>query len=224
MSDSLRQALARRPDCPALEELIEAPATFEEHLGHCPACSAELALFRSFEAGEPAPDEREAVRFIVRRLNAPPAHEPFWRRLFTPRWLGGMALAAAALLVAVGVSSQSRFGYTRPPATEDGTLRTTAVIITSPAGDLNHLPPAIEWRPVPGAVSYAVTFQEVDGTVIFYKNITSSPLTLPEKVNKLLVPGKRVLLEVVANDRAGMALARSGQVGMRLQSKATQTH
>ena len=167
-------------------------------------------------------DELEAVRFIVGRLNAPAAREPFWRRLFSPRWLGGMALAAAALLVAVGLSSQWRPGHTSAPSTEDGTLRSATVRITSPTGDLSHLPPAIEWRPVPGALSYALTLQEVDGTVIFYKSITSSPLTLPEKVNKLIVPGKRILLEVVANDGAGTALARSGQVSMRL--KVTQNH
>ena len=227
MSDSLRQALARRPDCPTLEELIEASAAFEEHLGHCHACRAELALFRNFEAGEPAPDERGAVRFIVAQLGqltAPPARETFWQRLFTPRWLGGMALAAAALLVAVGLSSQWRLGHTSAPATEDGALRSTAVRITSPTGDLNQLPPAIEWRPVPGAVSYAIPCREVDGKVILNTYITSSPLILREPVNKLLVPGKKVLLEVVANDGAGIPLARSGQVGIRLQSKATQTH
>ena len=56
----------------------------------------------------------------------------------------------------------------------------------------------------------SVTLSEVDLTVIFHKNVTSSRILLPAEIRKLLVPGKKILLEVEGGT------ARSGAVGLRV--------
>jgi hypothetical protein len=233
MTDPIREALRRQPKCPSPESLIDviehrAPgdrASLEDHLRSCPYCQAELALYRGFQTAEVSADEREAVEAIVKSLG-PRAREEtprrsFWGRLFAPGprpvWLAGAAFAMAAVLIAVGLTSQSRFRHSSPSvADSDQTLRSSAITVTSPVGDVIEAPRAIEWRAVPGGQRYSVELDEVDGNPIFHKNVTTPEVRLPEEVRTLIKPSKKILLTIEAMDSSGAVLARSGTIAIRV--------
>ena len=243
MNDEFRKALQHGPDCPPAETLIGVMehgdpgdrAGINQHLHSCPACQTELAMYRGFEAGEVSADERSAVDFIVKRLQRPAAIVPstpsLWQRIFTrqqnfftSRWMGVAALAMAAVLLTIGLTSQSRTGRVNPPVADDQTLRTSAVTITSPTGEMNESPGFIEWQPLAGAAEYTVTLSEIDGNVIFHKTFTTSRIHLPEEIRNLIKPGKKVLLEVSAENRTGSEIARSGMVSIRVNPAGTGAH
>lgn len=233
--DAFRKALEHGADCPPVETLLEMiehgasgdRAGVENHLRFCPACQTEVSLYRTFEAGAVRADERSAVDFIVKRLaqeTTPPARQKgatasFWQRLFTPAWMGGAALAMAAILVGVGLLPQMRLRHGVEPAMEDQTLRTGTLTVTSPRGDLAEAPNVFEWKPVEGAAEYAVVLSEVDRHAIFYKKVTSSRLLVPVGIRTLIVPGKTVLLEVKAEDGQGRVIAQSGAIRFRIKTQ-----
>jgi hypothetical protein len=200
-------------------------ASLEGHLRSCPSCQAELALYRGFQTAEVQPDEREAVEAIAKTLG-PRAREvttrrSFWGRLFEPGprpvWLAGGAFAMAAVLIAVGLSSQSRSQHSSPSvADSDQSLRSSAINVTSPVGDVIEAPRAIEWKPVPEGQHYSVELAEVDGNPIFHKNVTTPEVRLPEEVRTLIKPSKKILLTIEAMDSSGAVLARSGAIAIRV--------
>src|SRR5215469_1052304 len=111
MTDPLRRALRHGPDCPSAESLIDviehgAPgdrSVIESHLQSCPACQAELALYRGFQAANVQPDEKKAVEAILTRLESGARAETprpsFWSHVLQPArkpvWIGGAAFAMA---------------------------------------------------------------------------------------------------------------------------------
>ena len=216
MSEVFRRALRHGEDCPPPEAMIEAmehgAAGHEEipaHVKRCPACQTELALFRGFEAGEVKADERDAVDYILRRLRGEESAPgpSLWQRLtgfWTPVRMGGFAVAAAALLLTIGLSTQwqSRRG-TPETMQENDVLRSAVIRGISPQGDVAAFPDQIRWEPVPGAAEYNVTLSEVDRNVIFHKKFTTPALDVPQEVRTLMVPGKTVLLLITAMDSSG---------------------
>jgi hypothetical protein len=241
MSDTIHNAFRRSNNCPEISQLFEAmeqDATdprrrlAEEHMQVCPGCQTEWSMFKQFEAGEVRPEEREAVDFIVRTVRARRVAErkervtlhSLWQRLWTPAWMGGAAVAMAALILTVGVVTQWRARHSTSEVFSDNqTLRSQSVEFTTPLRDITQAPTTIQWKPVPGANNYAVTLNEVDGTRIFYTNVTSTLLSLPDDTRKLLTQGRVLLLSVTASDASAREIARSGMVRIRVSSNATGT-
>jgi hypothetical protein len=234
MSDTIQKALHRGADCPELAQLFDAmtqnPADprrvqAEEHLKTCPCCQTEWSLYLQFEAGEVRPDERAAVDFIVKQVHAKRAAErttglrSSWRRFWTPAWMGGAALAMAALVVAIGLTSQWRARHSSPDTYSDNqTLRSQTLEITTPLHEVTQVPAEIKWKMVPDAVTYSAVLTEVDGTRIFYTKVTLTTLSLPDSVRKLLGQGRTLLLAVTASDSSAREIAHSGIVRIHINT------
>ena len=230
MSQNLRDVLRRGPECPPIELLIESLESERDskirlHASTCPACRAEIALYQGFEAPV-EPEEREAVDFIVRRLhqNTAKSKKPsLLERLLSPlRWspgLGAWAMAAAVVVLSVGLVSQWRTRQAEPVAeTEAGkVLRSGTIRIETPLEDVASVPGEIRWEPVAGAASYDVTLSEVDRTVIFHGSFTTNVLVVTGPFSKLIVPGKKVFLTVSARDAGGNELAASGRTAIQME-------
>jgi hypothetical protein len=234
MSMDLREALRHGEDCPAPQVMIEAMEhggagreLIAPHVEKCPACQTELAMFRGFETSEVRSDEKEAVDFIVRRLRGEREPEPaitFWQGLvgwLTPVRMGGFSLAAAAVLLTVGLNSQfqTRRGVTEP-LPESSVTRSALIRGVEPEGEVAEFPRQIRWEAVAGAVSYEVTLTEVDRTVIFHNSFTTPVLEVPAGIRTLVVPGKMVILSIRATDANGIELAQSGQKKIQVRSSA----
>jgi hypothetical protein len=236
MNDLMRQAVRRGPQCPELPQLLDAmdqdPATpvrreMEAHLHSCASCQTEWKLFQEFQAADVQQEERESVEYIVRKVaaNRPPlpALPPkprFWQQLLKPAWIGASVVALAALVMAIGLTSQWRARHTS--IVDDGgssVLRSQTIEITTPLHDLNEVPRDLTWTPVPGATSYDVLFTEVDGTRIFYTKITTPSLLLPSNITTLLAQGRTLILSITAGDRAEREIARSQSERIRIRTK-----
>ena len=237
MSDIIR-ALKRGDDCPELNELFEAmerdsadPSRrqAEEHMKNCSGCQTEWTLFQQFEAGEPRADEREAVAFIVKQVQAKRAEQrrgeaaeerrSFWQRFLTPAWLGGAALAMAAVVMSIGLISQWQARHATSAVYNDQeTLRSEVLEFSTRLDRLTSVPDEIAWKAVPGAASYTVLLTEVDDTKIVYTKVTSLSLSLPDQVRRMLAQGQLLLLTVTASDASGREIARSAIVRMRLRT------
>ncbi len=229
MSELLKQALKRGPECPALEVLIAAlenPNTetgVRKHVSACPACQSEVALFQGFEAATPVTgEERQAVDFIVARLNErmrSPQKESLLTRLFgslTPGRMGAFAMAAAVVILGVGLTTQWRARKVEPVA-ETSVVRSAKIRLNTPLENLATAPSEISWYPVAGAATYEVSVAEVDRTVVFYNKFTSSVLQVPAELSRLLLPGKTLAFRVTARDAAGRELATTGDLDLRVE-------
>jgi hypothetical protein len=167
------------------------------------------------------------VDFIVRRLRGEREPEPaitFWQGLvgwLTPVRMGGFSLAAAAVLLTVGLNSQfqTRRGVTEP-LPESSVTRSALIRGVEPEGEVAEFPRQIRWEAVAGAVSYEVTLTEVDRTVIFHNSFTTPVLEVPAGILTLVVPGKMVILSIRATDANGIELAQSGQKKIQVRSSA----
>ena len=235
MNNAIQQALRRGSDCPEVEILLSAlentgdprHSAMSRHAELCAACSAEWSLYRRFESPALQENEQDAVRHIMARLKAPAAADSrteaksWWRRLTTPGWLGGAAAAMAAIVLAVGIGSEWRAGR-EPVSTgvatgaESGTVRTRSVQVLTTLGDVTKAPDSIRWVPVSGAITYKVEVREVDRTLSFYTITTTPSLALPGEVANLLIPGKTLLVDVLALDARGQMIAESGQLRIRI--------
>jgi hypothetical protein len=221
MNGNLKDALRRGPGCPPMEELLEGGKSAASHAETCPGCQAELTLYGSFET-PPSKDELEAVAFIEARLK-PVAQPSLWSRLvgarsFSPSGLGGLVLAAAAVIFAVGVASQWRDRRSDTVSESQGAvLRSTTIRVLTPLENLTSAPAEIRWVPVDGAALYEVSVAEVDRSVIFHKTFTAPVLSVPADLATLLVPGKTLSFRVTARDASGKELASSGPLSLRVE-------
>lgn len=226
-----RSALGPGKDCPLpseLERLLDADAgaapPLARHAAECPYCRTELQLMRDFHAGEPRAEEAAAVERVLARMQGLPARpavqrEPWWRGWFTLPRLAPAALALAGVLVAVGIGIQLRRGG--PPALQplnEGApvLRSNAVVLLSPVGDLQQPAQFFQWQPVPNAARYQVRLLEVDGTELWKAETSQDRLGLPPEVRAHIVPHKTLLWQVSALDAAGRVMGASELVRFRL--------
>ncbi|HEY3838473.1 MAG TPA: hypothetical protein VGL72_17960 [Bryobacteraceae bacterium] len=234
---TLARALAPGKDCPPIEKLevcIEsdtAPADLAHHLESCAYCRTELELMRSFYAPPRDEAEAEIVRAIAERLHSPrqPAREErqaWWKTVFHARWwsLNGLSpalMGAACILIAVAAGLQWRnsnrqhlFHVTNPPDQE--ILRSGAINILSPSGDVKAIPDRIQWEAAPGAAQYRVSILEVDHNPLWSASTPLNQLELPASVKAQIVPAKTILVQVVAFDSSNQKLAESDFVRFRL--------
>ena len=235
----LFEALGRSNYCPPLEDLEhllqeEAPSALKRHVEGCSHCQTELHMLRSFTSNEIAEDEKPAVNAIAARLKARSStsatnetlavesRQSCWKRAFEVRWLSPAAATLAIALLIAGVAIELRRG--RQPAIDIGTgttevLRSSAITILNPIGDLGEVPTEIRWEVVPNAVRYRVQIMEVDRTELWSTDATSPRVGLPPSVETLIVPLKTVLVQVAAFGASGQKIAESETVRFRILQK-----
>jgi hypothetical protein len=233
----LAAALGRGSDCPAFEQLEHligeaAPPPLKQHLDRCQYCQTELPMLRSFTSSEVAPHEKAAVDSIAARLKtrvpeiAPrrvvEERQPWWRPIVAVSLLTRAAAAFAVVLMAAGVAIQFKQGR-RPPletATGEGeVLRSYAIAISSPVGDVREKPAAIRWETTPNAARYRVQILQVDRAELWSAENTAPRIDLPPAAENLIVPMKALLIQVAAFDAAGVKIAESETARFRLLQK-----
>lgn len=232
----LAAALAGAHDCPPLEDLERllnegAPVPFKRHFDACAHCQAELQMLRSFTSNQVAEHERAAVDSIVARLKdrssavapqrtaAIDKRQPWWKRVLAVRWLSPATAALAVAMVVAGVTIELHRG--RQPSLDNaagGTevLRSSAIAILSPIGDVREKPAEIRWEAAPNAARYRVRITEVDDTELWSEETLAPRIDLPPRVEKLIVPAKTLLIRIAAFDAAGSKVAESETVRFRL--------
>jgi hypothetical protein len=235
----LAAALGRANDCPPLEDLERlleegAPAALKQHVDGCAHCRTELELLRSFTSNEVAEHEKRAADAIAARLKARSSTIParrtdpvesrpaWWKRIFEVRWLSPAAATLAVVLLGVGLTIELRRG--RQPSLDTSTgsaevLRSSAIAILSPVGDLREKPAEIRWEAAPNAARYRVRIMEVDRTELWSTDTRSRRIDLPPEVRNLILPWKTLLIQVAAFDASGQKIAESETARFRLLQK-----
>jgi hypothetical protein len=191
-------------------------------------------MLRSFTSNEVAAHEGAAVDEIAARLKAPPStittrhaaavesRQSVWKRIFEVRWLSPVAAALAVVLLAVGLTIELRRG--RQPSLDTATggaevLRSSAITILSPIGDLREKPAEIRWEAVSNATRYRVRIMEVDRTELWSADAASPRIDLPPGVGAIIVPSKTLLVQVAAFDTSAQKIAESEMMRFRLLQK-----
>ena len=220
--NKIAAAFGPTPDCTAIEDLApalegmrgeEVRQRTQAHVDQCAFCQTELALFRQFESPNIRPEERAAVASVTARLRrASPVRSPslfdrFRRPAFLVPVCAGLAAAVVALVLLVPASRQTLAPYTPP---EQEPLRSRAVDVIGPTGDLTAAPAEFQWQAVGGASAYRVRLMETDRTVLWHETVPGTSVTLPRAVRNRIVPLKTLLWDVAAVDAAGTVIAQSG--------------
>jgi hypothetical protein len=233
----LQSALGPGGDCLPVEQLetfvVEGStplAPQAEHVQQCTYCQTQVQLLREFHAGTPRETETEAVWLITSRLRARSSEifqatkprvdpqEPWWRIFWRAPWLSPAALALAGILVVVALSLQMRNTPPglRSPRPEGEVLRSNAISVIAPSGDLQQAPSEIRWQAVSNAVRYEARLLEVDGAELWKAETAENRIELPAAVRARVVPAKTLLCEVLAFDAYGHRVAQSETVRFRL--------
>jgi hypothetical protein len=229
----LQSALGPGDHCLSVEQLEKfvivgstPPPLLAEHVESCTYCKTQLELLREFAAGAPRETETEAVRAITSRLRArsneifqatrAPAEvrERWWRA----RWLSPAALVLAVILVVVALSLQMRNAPPglRSPDPDREVLRSNAISVIAPSGDIQQAPSEIRWQAAPNAVKYQARLLEVDDTELWKAETRETRIELPAAVRARVVPAKTLLCQVLAFDASGHLVAQSETVRFRL--------
>jgi len=245
--EMLRAALAPSRGCVSIEQLSRlcdadrsgaADARAAEHVAGCLRCRTELALLKQFESGAVRPGDEKDASWILERLPhdlarlargdllpprgaAPGRPAPRWRRFLVPRTLaGGLAIAAAALLVVLNIPGRDAAPPELPADATAGPsgFRSDAIAVKGPAGDVDAVPKELRWEPAPGAASYSVQVMEVDRTPVWSGESRDPKIALPAVVRVRVVPGKPFLWQVLAKDAGGQTVAASEIQRFRLRT------
>lgn len=225
----LRAALARTAECPPLEEIESDRA--KSHVDACAFCKTELALLKSFRDAEVAPGDAAAIAQITAQITAKLRERsavagaravespPSWiERIFGQRWLrpAALALAGALLIAAVTLELRHRSPELNSGANGTDVLRSGALAISSPVGDVQTPPEEIRWEAVAGAARYRVHLMEVDQHELWSGEAATAQIAIPADVRKQIVPLKTLLIEVDALDANGNKVAQSEVVRFRV--------
>jgi len=221
--DLLRRAFGKTPDCPELPDLVASlergDATAQRHAAACPHCANEVKLYNQFMSPTLTKEEDAAVAWVQRNLKNPAAAASPWAKLsgwMNIRTLVPLSVAAAAIVVAIGISENSAIAPVKPVV--DSVERSAAVELIEPKGAIAGFPGSLRWNSVAKAASYRVKVMEVDKTVVWESTSSSNVLALPPAIGKKALPGKRLIWTVDALDASGKAIA-SGSQDFRQQLK-----
>lgn len=200
--------------------------TQAQHIGNCPRCQAEQALWKSFAEDLPAGEEAGAVRWVAaeteRRLKPKPSAGTRWWSWLSGggrSWIAG--LAAACLVVVVAISSRGPRLETIPEQGGGSSVyRSASVELMEPKGDVAAAPTRFQWTPVTGAASYEVSLMEVDGAEMWKGETTADRISIPPAVRARLVPGKTVVWKVTVRAVGGSTLYHSPTERFRVKPKS----
>ena len=229
-NQKVSQALAHTGDCPALDQLIELlaakdPAT-EAHLGACPHCTTELALYREFQQPAVRPEEKADIEAIVARLrqNSPVPKAAWWTSLWSIKFMAPASVAMAAVLVGLflWVPSQTNLRMAPHVSGGDDAMRSARVEILSPTGTLLDAPSKLEWQAVRGATSYRISLEEVDRTAVWSGTVDQTSVSLSPEVRAKVVPSKTFLWQVLAVDAKGAVIGDSGAQRFKMEKRSAQ--
>jgi hypothetical protein len=236
-NNELRAALGAGRDCPPIERLEQWLANsthispdLSRHIETCSFCKTELALLRDFQSGALRESEAAPVQIITDRLRArssailparPEAElrESWWKTLWTVPWLTPAALATAAVLIFIAVDVQWRNSAPAlhaPAAPDQEVLRSGAINIVSPTGDVQQPPNEFRWQLIRAAVKYRVRLMEVDHSELWGAETTQDHIDLPASARAHIVPLKTLRWEVSGLDSSGRVVAESNSVAFRL--------
>jgi len=235
-TEILRTAFGPGKECPPLDQLAlladeAAPVPVDQHVKSCAYCQTELHLLRSFQAGDASQDERN-VRLVTERLQtsivtASPhlveAGAPWWRAIFTVRWLAPVSFALAALLLVAAGATYFRQG--KQPELQatnrvPEVFRSASFAVVSPVGDLQKQPGEIRWERVQQATRYQVRLLEVDRTEIWKAETTDDHIDLPATVQAQIVPAKTLFCEIAAFNSSGSKIGETGLVRFRFSQNS----
>ena len=219
---NVNEELQRTADCIPFERLGEQLTAAEsQHLSDCSRCTAEMALYRDFDAPASNASESNDVAFIVQRLNpSQPQPSNVVSIQNRKKSLGPRVLAVAAMLIVVlGIGY---FIQNREPGVDSGiriddAYRTTRIEMITPVGDIQHTPNELRWATVAGATAYEVQVLEVDRTSLWRASARGTRIELPPAVTAQFVPGKTLLWQVTAR-RGDAVVAESGIVKFRVMA------
>ena len=106
-----------------------------------------------------------------------------------------------------------------PPDPNHETLRSGAIQVLAPSGDVQSIPDEIRWEATAGAAQYQIRLLEVDGTELWKTDTAANTIAVPPAVRQRIVPLKTLVLEIAALDGSGRRLAHSGTIRFRLLQK-----
>jgi hypothetical protein len=191
-------------------------------------------MLRQFEAPTIQPGEQADVDWIAEQLSRkvprlvraePQSPRPWWTfswlsDWWSPRLLPSLAMAMAAVLIGIGIGLQfwHRPGQPFVPAGGD-VLRSNAVEVLAPLGDLSRRPAEFRWQPVNGAAAYTVRLQEIDNTEIWVTKVTQASVSLPPNIQGRIIPGKTLVWQVTAESISGAVIAESGPRQFRFRAE-----
>ena len=220
----VERSLQSTRECIPVEQ-FGAPLTGADrsHLAVCTRCQAEFAMWRGFTDPRPQPEEDAAVRWVTNELRTHGLRSGAGTALSTarqgrPRHTQVYLAAAASLVLAAAVGyviwdPEPRVDEQRRSAE---TYRTAGVQLLHPSGEMAVAPTELKWVTVEGAVRYDVRVLEVDGTQLWSTSTPDVSVALPPVVVEQFVPGKTILWDVTARNRAGDSVAVSGKFQFRV--------
>jgi hypothetical protein len=224
--EKLKSALGPAADCPPLEQLVRAleanpdepwRKAAEDHAASCAHCRDELAMMHEFVDASPLPGETANVNWIARRLEKQRVFRPSRKPLSFLFGMRAWATAACLVIVAAGAFYLPRGpGNPSSAGIGDGVMRSQALELVGPVGDVPQQPAAFRWRAVPGAVRYQVRLMEVDRREVWRAEATEALISIPAPVLSLMAPGRTLLWDVGAWDKSGKALGTSGTRSFRV--------
>lgn len=219
------KAASATQDCLPLEvlermtESSSADPKAAAHLAECAHCQTELSMLKSFEASVPSANEGAAVAWIAAQLernqNAPVAKPavarvPFWRTMFRVPYLAGAAALAAVLVLGISLYHGNQEGPPKiGPGIGHGNLRSGAIHLVSPVGDLTQAPAEFRWDAVTGASSYTVELKDVAGVTLASAKSTQNVLPVTPEMRANMSSGKPLTWKVIALDASGNTVADS---------------
>jgi len=215
----LRKALQKSASCLNEEQLLSLETEGEkQHLSGCLYCQAEQKLLQEFLHGQTTPEEQKQVDWIARQLSKNPvASAPSWKSWFTLPRLSAISIAMAALLVVIGLRST----ITRTPDVDESglsisNLRSGAIKVIAPSGDVASAPQSFTWEATQGAAKYRVKLMEVDQNVLWSTEINTFSIAVPEDIRVKMVPAKTLLWQLDALDASGKIIASSSPERFRV--------